>query len=299
MTLQKLELVPKEIMVQFEGASSFVRPKVEYLGRYNTEMPVLARQDGFAQLYMDNTIPVYIGLKAGRKDGYSSLAKKQPLVQAKKVSKETMVDVLSRFGTEVLEDCGIYDGILSWQPEKQMVGYKLPNGMNAVMYRNWDLNGEEIDVSKAEVIPVNWMKTSGKASREMVEKLGIPKDTDVYSDREYAIKNYDGLNQLLLDFRFREWPGLDSDWEPRDWYSYGGSLLGSGLSADEMVKNFDPSKAMSEYQLEMQNLENDLAELKELKNASDEKIESMDQRIANLKIPLVLTSGLADTYLTS
>jgi len=33
MTLQQLEVVPKELFVQFDGISSLVRPKVEYLGR--------------------------------------------------------------------------------------------------------------------------------------------------------------------------------------------------------------------------------------------------------------------------
>ena len=137
MTLRKLEVVPKELLVQFDGASCLVRPQVEYLRKNANEMPVLARQDGFEQLYTDDLIPIWKGLKAGKdRDGYS-LSEKQPLVQAKKLSEDTMIDILRKFWNEILHEYVIWTELLDWQPEKRIEGYEIQKGYNAVLYRNW------------------------------------------------------------------------------------------------------------------------------------------------------------------
>ncbi len=289
MSLQQLETVPKELLVDFDGATSLVRPKVEYLGREARKMPVLAKQDGLEQLYTDSLVPIYKGLRAGTKDGYFSLAKRQPLVEAGKLSKDSMVDILSRFGDEVFNKYWIWVELLDWQPEKRQRDYKLLNGTNAVLYRNWDLSGEThahgvtINVPQATRVPVKWMEKGGNVSEEIVQQLNAPEDTYVWANKRDAVNNYDGLNALGWVFGSLEGPDLYSDRGPRDRDSDWGALLGSRLSREEMIRNFDPSKVMSEYQLEMQNLENDFAELKKAKDTYDEKFESVEQRIAKLK----------------
>lgn len=254
MTLQHLEVIPKELFVQFEGVSSLVRPKVEYCAEEARKMSVLARQDGFEQLYTPDIIPIYRRLKAAEQYGYYSLAEEQPLVQENKLSKDAMIGILKGFENEILYKCSICAELLDWQPEKRIEGYELPIGKNAVLYRGWDYE-DEIDVSDAEVIPVKWMEKPGiNVAREyhrdvgilrIVEQLGVPENTYVWADKKGAIYDCDGLNSLVWDFGFREWPDLFSWWEPWDRLSSRGALLGSRLSADEMVKSFE--SAMSQY----------------------------------------------------
>lgn len=288
MALQKLDMVPKELFVEIPGASSLVRPKVEYLGKEAREMPVLARQDSLEQLYTDNIIPVYTELKSGRNDGYSSLAAKQSLVKSGKVSKDAMVNILSNFGQEFLSDYVIWSELLDWQPEKRSPNYKMRKVANAVLYRNWDLSGGNIDISNAKQIPINWMKKSGDISKDIVETLNVPKDTYVWADRKYAIDNYDGLNALLWDFWLREGLDLDSYGGPQYGGSDRGSLLGRTVKAEEMVNVFDSSKfeaakTVSKYQTELEKLENQLDELTKIKTSYDKKFESVVQQVQNLK----------------
>lgn len=287
MTLQQLKLVSKELFVRFEGASLLVRPKVEYLAKEAREMPVLSRQDGFVQLYTNDLVPVYKGLRAGREDNYSSLAESQPLVKSNKMSKDAMVDILSRFGTEVFDKNIIWAELLDWQPEKRTEGYKLKKGMNTVLYRNWNMDGDRIDVSKAEKIPTKWMEKSGNVTNEIVRQLGVPEDTYVYADRQYVVDNYDGLNALDWVFGSYVRPFLDSVREPRVRGYGGGALLGSKLSADRMVKNFNPSKAgtelrTSEYQSQLKELETEFESARTLYSQLGVKMTIIDERIEKL-----------------
>lgn len=246
MALRKPDVIPKGLFVQFDGVSSLVWPKVAYSGKDVRELPVLARQDGFEQLYTPDIIPIYKELKA-TDDIYRSLAEKQPLVQANKLSEEAMVDILTVFGNDVLYRYDvIWVELLDWQPEKRIEGYELPRGKNAVLYRNWSFENE-IDVSDATVIPVKWMEENGAVSREIVEQLNVPEDTDVWVNKRGAIENSNGLNALALGFQFRLSPDLYSSREPWDRLplmgrldSNGGALLGVRLSAEEMVENFNP-----------------------------------------------------------
>jgi hypothetical protein len=244
MALQNLQKIPKDLFVDLDGLC--VRPKIEYLGKMAEEIPVLARQDGLRQIYTDGIVSVYNSLKRGEKDNYSSYSKNQPAVQNGTYSKESMVDILSTFGKEVLQKYWIWSEILDWQPEKRLAGYALPRGSNAVLYRNWSLSGDKIDASNAEVIPMKWMEKSGSVKKEIV-KLSAPEDTYVWVNKERSIKNYDGLNALYWDLMvrvrpvlFSDWervrPVLFSDWNPRFRNSYWGALLGSMGSSEAAGK---------------------------------------------------------------
>jgi len=251
MTLRQLEVIPKELLVQFEEIPYLVRPQVEYLGREPREMPVLANEDALYQLYTSNINPIVFALNAGRKDGYSSLSERQPLVTAGKLSKDAMVGILSNFHNEVKKFSISVELGPDWQPEKRMpmgktwLGgtkrYKLPKGMNAVMYRNWSLSGDNIDVSKADVIPINWIETSGGPNREMVQ-FGIYPFAFVFADKWKAINNFDGLNSLSLNFKERTRPTANTWFGSRHSTPEKGALLYSRQGAEEMVQNFDPSK---------------------------------------------------------
>lgn len=271
MTLQKLETIPKDLFVDLDGLS--VRPKVEYLGKTAKEMPDLARQDGLKQIYTDGIILVYNSLKRGREDNYSSLGKNQQSVRDGTYSNETMVDLLSSIGEEVLKKYWILAELgPDWQPEKRLTNYSLPKNSNAVLYRNWSLSGGKIDVSNAEVIPVRWMEESDDVSKEIIKGLNVPKGTRVWADKNYSVENYNGLNVLDWDFRDREGPGLYSDGGPGYGDSYGGALLCS--------VNAGVGKTESSFARELNNLEKDFEGLKKVYKS---KTESIEQRIANLK----------------
>ncbi len=234
--MQKL-YVAEGLFAQFEGVPSLVKPKVEYLEREAWKMPVLARQDDLQQLYTDAIVGVYRQLMAAE-DDYSSLVQAQPLVRAGKVAAEEMTRILKGFGNEVFHTRSIRAELLDWQPWKRRKGYTLPEGANAVLWRNWDLSKIPIGVSDATEIPVKMAEEGkGKVSEEMVNQLGVPKDAHVVANKRYSVENFDGLNALLWAF-WGERPELDVVTGPRDWGLIAGALLGSPLSADEMVRAF-------------------------------------------------------------
>ena len=162
-------------------------------------------------------------MKSAEKDEYSSLSERQPLVQANKLSKSDMKSVLRRFGEEIFERHFIWAELLDWLPERRMEGYELPKGCNAVIYRNWRLVDDELDVSKADVIPVRWKVKDGVVGKR-ISKLSIPEGTRVRSDKKYSIANYDGLNALLWILDREELKVISS--YSSDWYSFSGVLLG-------------------------------------------------------------------------
>ncbi len=62
------KVIPKNLYVHFEGIFPFrVRPKIEYIGKKAKELPVLARKDGFEQLYSSCIVPVCMQLIEGEK----------------------------------------------------------------------------------------------------------------------------------------------------------------------------------------------------------------------------------------
>jgi len=232
MALRQLEVIPKKLLVQFEKVPYLVRPQVEYFGRKPREMPVLAKEDGFYQLYTSNVYSIVDALNIGKKDGYSSLSETQLLVKAGKLSKDAMVGILSNFCSEVNKSSISVELGPDWQPEKRIRKYKLPKGMNAVLYRNWSLSGDEIDVSKADVIPINWIETSDVPNKEM-RQLGIYQFTLVFANKSKAITHFDGLNSLYLNLEDRTantWDGPDGSRPEK------GALLCNRQSAEEMIK---------------------------------------------------------------
>jgi hypothetical protein len=233
--IQESDFVPKELLVQIEGVSSLIRPKVEYPDTEARMLPILARQDGFEQLYSNDVITVRNALVKGQTDTYSLLSQKQPLVQQKKLSKDKMTDILSRFADEVLHKYKIWVELLDWQPEKRMKDYEMQKDANAVLYRNWNLLRNKVYITNAITIPIKWMERSGNVSEEIVKAFNAPSDTYVWSNRQYSIEDYDGLVAISWDFMGR--PRLGSCWDPKEWGSTG-AIVRNKLSIEEMVKNF-------------------------------------------------------------
>lgn len=249
MTLQKLDLVPEELFVQFEEVPYLVRPKIEYLRIDEEEtppvrVPVLAKQDGFQQLYLKNPIKIFQKLRAAlQEDRYRSLSEKQPLVKENKLPMETMAKIFSIFGYEFLHECGVWAGILDWVPERREMKHKLENGVNALFYEDWkELPNYKIDVSNATIIPTNWVETNHNANKTMAKQFDIPENTQVLSNKERVINRYDGLSAVQLGIRHDGILVLLSEWDPWESGPIRGALLGKDTKVEDMVKNFDQSK---------------------------------------------------------
>src|SRR3990170_333195 len=101
MVLQNLEVVPKELYVQFDKIPYLVRPNIEYDSSFHFQMPVLAGKDYLNQLYTPDVFSICQQLDVAAQDAYSSLSKSQPLVKANKVSKNAMVYILQEFGNQI------------------------------------------------------------------------------------------------------------------------------------------------------------------------------------------------------
>ena len=126
---------------------------------------------------------------------------------------------VSNFHKQVLETHTIRSSeLLDWQPEKRIQGYKLPDGKNAVLIRDWRVSGEDsIDTSSAEVIPVDWPTKTQKIGKEIAEILGASDTTKLHVDREATIKNSKGLNNLVWNFHYKPQPELYSHRDP--WFA--------------------------------------------------------------------------------
>ena len=107
---------------------------------------------------------------------------------------------------------------MDWEPEKRIPGYKLPDGKNVVLIRCWRVSGKDsIDTSSAEVITVDWPTKTRKISNEIAEILGAGDTTKLHTDRETAVRNSKGLNNLVWNFHYKPQPELYSGRDP--WFA--------------------------------------------------------------------------------
>lgn len=110
----------------------------------------------------------------------------------------------------------IWAELLDWRPEKRKLGYQLPQGANATLYRQWKVKGDYIDPDGLTPIPVKWNRGSGKISREMRNVLGVPIGVSVQMHTGYVQPGCDRVTALRWTFSEDCWePVLESDVDPR------------------------------------------------------------------------------------
>lgn len=222
--LRNLNIVPEDVFVSFDGVSPLVRPSLEYPAEPAQEIPVLAGQNGLSQLYTNDIMTVYQKMAGGYKDGYSLLSDEQPLVKSGKMSKDSMMDILFKFGEDFFGERQIWCELLDLQPHRRRVGYT-KGGDVSLLYRNWNVSGGNVRISGAEAVPIKWMKTSYYASREIREKLNATENTFVWVDRKYTINENNGLSSLYLYFGGRR-PEMGSYRSIKIKYPHSCALLG-------------------------------------------------------------------------
>ena len=196
--------------LDFPGIPNPVMAEVAMVGVITFRQQLYAQQNGLIRLNSPEINIVVRTLREASVEWVENNAAKH------KVESSGIMERISKFRKQVLETHTIRSGeLLDWQPEKRILGYKLPSGKNAVLIRGWNVYDEEsIDASSAEVIPVNWPTKSEKISKEIAEVLGASETTYIHADREKAIQNSRGLNNLVWDFHYPERPEVYSGRDP-------------------------------------------------------------------------------------
>lgn len=211
----------------------------------------------------------------------------QKLLQENKVPEEFLRNTFEKFDGDIWQRYWIWAELMDSLPEKR--GHKLPKGKNVALYRGAKVSGETVDAKGVEPVFLSLPKEDGTITEEWKNALGASADTYHHpADLDYSKTNLGGLNALHWAFGGRVRPYLYSSWEPSFRLSVRGSLLGSRLSADEIVKNLQPIKAepkpkISQYQVELKGLEEDLDSSKKLYKDLGKTITSIEERLANLK----------------
>ena len=281
------------LYVVLNGVDRPVRAEFARLGQSKFGIRRYVQNPASIETELDNSILItraVYELRCAESDKYTSLAQSQPLVRAGKVSLDSMREVLGNFYNNILRSW-IRGELLDSQP--QLRGLELPIGNNALLYRGrWTVKGDyDIDVSamdpERDVVAVTVPNEYGLMNHSWKKVTGIDgtfRDAGHYpANLVFAEGDLNGQNALRWVFRLGVRPDLVSDWRP-DRVSGGGSLLGSMLSADEIVERFvrsDPQRPQHTYDSELEGLERQLADLRKGYNAKT--IDNMAERIANLK----------------
>ncbi len=208
-------------------------------------------------------------------------------LEENKVPEEFLRNTFEKFDGDIWQRYWIWAELMDSILKKR--GHDLPKSKNVALYRGAKVLGETVDAKGVEPVFLTLPKEAGAITEEWKNALGASADTYHYpADLDYSKKNLGGINALHWDFWVREGPDLVSGWGPWGRGSVRGSLLGSRLSADEIVKNLQPIKAepkpeISQYQVELKGLEEDMDNSKKLYTDLGKTITSIEDRIANLK----------------
>ncbi len=232
--------------------------------------------------------PIAYALREARSDNYSSLAAQQPLVKADKVPLDAMRQAIGAFDAEIWQKCRIFpDEISDCTPKKRNPDFKLPRGKDLAVYRGWTVNPDGT-VNVAGVEPVYLKNPTGRglmnsAWRDFTSsREGIIHWPD---NLDYSRRNLDGLNAFNLAFWVHGRPYLYSYCWLGSGVPGGGALLGSRLTADEIVERFvksEPQKPQrSAYELELDGLERHLSDLRSRYNPR--LVQEMKQGLINLR----------------
>lgn len=263
-----------------------VMPEVALLGKNKFEAHAYSWDISKGVLFIDDSRlinKVAYKIKEAR-PSYSSLMNygmNQRLLEENKVPEEYMRAAFKKFDEDIWQRYFIWAEFMDSLPEKR--GHKLPKGKDVALYRGVKVNGEDIDASGVEPVFLKLPKEAGTITEEWRDALGASEGTYHYpADLDYSKRNLDGLNALRWVFWSLEGPDLYSNWGP--WYgsSGGGVLLGSRLSAEKLVKQF-PAVKISEYQIQLKELEKDLASSRKLYEELGGKITSIEERLSKLR----------------
>ena len=281
--------------VVLDGIERPVRPEVAKKQESKFDIRRYVQNPTSTEIELDNsrliTRAVY-ELRRAESDRYTSLAQSQPLVRAGKVSLDSMREVLGNFYNNILRSW-IWGELMDSQP--QLRGFKLPRGKNALLYRGqWTVKDDyDIDVStmdpEKDVVAVTVPNGYGIMNQSWKEVTGIDgtfRDAVHYpANLVSAKKDLNGQYALVWDFGDRDRPDLGSGRRPDVRVSDGGALLGSRLSADEIVEGFvqtEPQRPQrSAYESRLDTLGRQLDDLRRGYNV--ETIRSMGQMLADLE----------------
>ncbi len=280
----------QRVYLQFQDVSRPIMAGVQLLGKRRIDMQRYAQDTSHSVVVMPssdvNTIAYT--LREARSDNYSSLAAQQLLVKAGKVPVDAMRQTIGTFDAEIWQNCWMFLGEISdCIPEKRNPSFKLPRGKNLALYREWVVNPDgTVNVAGVDPIYLKNPTSMGLINSEWINITGLREGTRHYpADLGYSRKNLDGLNALGLDFRVRARPGLFSGRRLVYTDPVRGAVLGSRMSADEIVEGFvqaEPQRPQrSAYESGLAALGSHLDDLR--KHYDPRTIQAMEKTIANLK----------------
>ncbi len=214
------------------------KPRFQILEHYQNET-------GNVVIVDDSTTinKIAYGLKDGRPN-YSSIMNygiNQKLLERRKVSEETMRDVIAKIDKILWQKGCLWAELLDCNPQKR--GYQLVKGHDVALYRRFRITKEGVDLAGAKPISLSLPKEAERITEDWRGVLGATADTIHYpANTSYSNKYSDGLSFLVWDFRQHASPALDSGKGVNDWFVDRLTLLGNTASPQEIVSKFSLTK---------------------------------------------------------
>ena len=217
--------VATQLYIPIKGVEYFLVPEVSQRGKNLFETARYAHDNGLVVLPSQDINRVARTVRPERpsKEFVSYARERTDLTDKDAVDayRKLHEDIWQKYWIRARE-------VLIWTPTKSEFDHPtiVTEGSDSKSYMMTDykVDPKEDKFESAPPVPVNWMRQTGTITPEMAQLLGADDNTYVWTSPDPKL--YDGLRALGWDFRSPEWPGLYSDFEPRDRNSYWGSLLG-------------------------------------------------------------------------
>ncbi len=245
------------LYIEIPGILVPVRSEVSLLdmNRSQVQQYTQEAQNAVGILFSSEINKVAYALAEARSDNYRALAAQQPLVKAKKTPLSTMERAIGRLDADIWQRPSfeiLAEEIIDFEPEGRSPDFRLPIGKDVAVYKGWQLRDGELDLRGVDPIYVTLPKDMSPLTEDLRTVLGAPKGAEFSLDSyvsEYWMANPDKvLNAIYWHFQDN---GIFMVRDPSrfgdklDLAVPNGVLLGSRLSMDEIIQNFETMQAQS------------------------------------------------------
>lgn len=226
------------LCIEIPGVPVPVLPYVTLLGKDRFEVQRYSQNPQSRFNIIEDSRHIYriaTALEPARPD-YSSLmyhGMNGRLLAGKKVSEDAMHAAFKRLDEDIRRHY-VWAEFMDVAPQKR--GHLLPPGKDVAIYRGAKVHGRTVDASGIKPVFLTLPKSDETITPEWQEAMGTgPKVSHWPAEPDYVRENSNGLDALCWGFGVGELPVLGSSWGANVRNAGRGALLGSKLSADEIV----------------------------------------------------------------